>query len=225
MPALTSIIMTCFNSTKFYTHMTMEAIANITKFTDPDEYELIVIDPTPKFPIRDDYHLLKIDQHYVLDTDPGYPACMNMGARYAKGQYLVFIQNDVFVHEGWLPGLRQYLESGKYGVVFPDQVPRDRKYVLETYKRHPFDPESMKGGRDAGLLMITRDAFNQTGGWDEKLSILAEKAFYDAMGRCGISWTDTNKVIITHIMAATNLGHEPQKYDTMMRRDAGVLNV
>ncbi len=207
--------------------MSMQAIANVTKFTDTDEYEMIVVDPTAKYPIRDDYHVLKIDKHLKPRRDPGYTGAMNLGAKEAKGDYIVFIQNDVFVHEGWLPGLRQYLETGKYDVVWPDQVPRDRAYVKASYDRDPFEPESLIAGRDAGLIMMTRDIFDKSGGWNKELGLLAEKEFYVRLSNAGARWTDTNKVIITHIMAATNLAlreNDPETYDKRMRKDADKLN-
>lgn len=219
---MTSIILTCFNNSRFNAHMSMACIANITKFTDPEDYELIVMNPISKFPIRDDYNVLKVDKYFNLPNDPGYTACMNLGAQSAKGEYLVFIQNDVFVHEGWLPSLRQYIEQG-YDAVFPDQVPRSREYVKATYDRHPFDPESMKGGRDAGLMMITKKHFEEIGRWDENLSLLAEQDLYKRLGK----WTDTNKVIITHIMAGTNLqllDNDPESYNHKMEEDAKRTN-
>ena len=207
--------------------MTMTSIDCITKYTSPDEYELIVVDPEPSEPIRDDYKTLKIDKHLQPNPDPGYTACMNLGAKEAKGDYLVFIQNDVFVHEGWLPGLRQYLESGNWDMVFPDQVPRTREFVLESYKRDPFEPESLKGSRDEGLLIITREMFEKMGGYNEELSLLQARDFYDRFSSAGGRWTDTNKVLITHIMGATNwrLQHDnPEEYDRKMGKDARILN-
>lgn len=224
-----SIIVSCFNNSKTACHMSMLCLDHIRKFTDLP-YQLIVIDPIPKEPIRDDYQTLGLDAsntiHLKLDSDPGYTRGMNLGASKADGEVLVFIQNDVFVREGWLPDLLFYIDKG-YDVVFPDQVPRTREYVLETYKRKFDDPESMKGGRDAGLLMITKEAFDKTGGWNEELGILCDRDFYDRIYKAGLSWTDTNKVLITHIMAATNrqlLDDDPKEYDKRMRKDAKILN-
>lgn len=226
--SLTSIVLTCLNNSRFNAHMSMASIAAITKFTDPEDYELIVVDPESKYPIRDDYHVLKIDKWLKPSPDPGYTACMNLGAKKAKGEYIVFMQNDVFVHEGWLSNLRLYLESGLYDVVWPDQVPRDREYVLASYKRNHFDTEAMKGSRDAGLFMITKKGFEKTGGWDEDLGLLAEKDFYlNKVNGAGLRWTDTNKVIITHIMAGTNLqllDSNPEEYDRRMDKDAKKTN-
>lgn len=227
----TSVIVSCFNNTKTAAHMSMLCIDHIRKFTDEGEYKLVVIDPTPKYPIRDDYKTLfegkKDYNHVKLDQDPGYTKGMNLGAQYNQDcEILVFLQNDVFVREGWLKDLRWYIENG-WDAVWPDQVPRDRQYVLDTYERKMDDPESLKGGRDAGLLMITRDAFNRTGGWNEELSLLAEKDFFGRMKKGNVNATDTNKVLITHIMAATNLDllvNNPDEYNRRMGADADKLN-
>lgn len=211
--------------------MSMLCLDHIRKFTDPP-YQLIVIDPVPKEPIRDDYGTLKLNQPpdslwLKLDADPGYTGGMNLGASKTTGDVLVFIQNDVFVREGWLPGLLWYIEIGGFDCVFPDQVPRDRQYVLDSYKRDYNDPLAKQGGRDAGLLMIKKSAFDKTGGWNEKLGLLCDADFYQRMNKAGISWTDTNKVFISHIMAATNrtlLDKDPKEYDKRMRKDSKILN-
>lgn len=206
--------------------MSMLCLDHIRKFTDPP-YQLIVIDPIPKEPIRDDYKTLGLDApdtlHEVFEYDPGYTGGMNFGASRATGDILVFIQNDVFVREGWLPDLLYYINQG-FDAVFPDQVPRDREYVKSSYKRGFDDPETKKGGRDAGLIMITKKKFEKMGRWNEDLGILAEADFYK---RLGTNWTDTNKVFITHIMAATNrslLDEDPKEYDKRMKHDADLLN-
>ena len=223
-----SIVVSCFNNTKTAAHMSMLCLDHIRKFTNEEDYELIVVDPAPKFSIRDDYKTLKLDECKWVrsDTDIGYTRGMNMGAALAENEILVFIQNDVFVREGWLNDLRFYIEEG-WEAVFPDQVPRSREYVLETYERSRLDDESLKGGRDAGLVMITKKAFYRMGKWNEKLSLLAERDFYERMGKAGVGWTDTNKVLITHVMAATNLDlleNDPEEYNRRMKEDANKLN-
>ena len=226
-----SIICSTFNNTRTATHMSMLCLDHIRKFTDPP-YQLIVIDPIPKFPIRDDYKTLQLENDpdtiwAKFPTDIGYTAGMNKGAELATGEVLVFIQNDVFVREGWLKDMLWYIETSRWDVVFPDQVPRTREYVEHSYLRQHDDLEAMRGGRDAGLMMITKSAFERCGGWNPEMTLLAERDFYERMDRVGLKWTDTNKVFITHIMAATNLERldkNPQEYEERMSKDAGVLN-
>lgn len=220
-----SIVMTAYIQERYQCHMTMLALDCISKYTEPWDYELILMSDSEKFPVRNDYNTLKIDK-YIKTEGESYTQAMNHGATNAQGDVLVFIQNDVFVQEGWLEDLLYYIETG-YECVFPDQAPRSREYIKETYKRDMDDPESLMGSRDAGLMMITREAYERTGKWNEELTLLCERDFYERMEKAHIKWTDTNKVQINHIMAATNLhilDTNPADYDAKMKNDADILN-
>lgn len=225
MPKLTSIILTSYIQTPFQAHMTMASIANITRYTNVDEYELILMSDSEKFPVRDDYKVLKIDK-YIKSNGWGYTKSMNEGAKLAKGEYLVFMQNDVFVFESWLIDLRDYLEMELAECIIPDQMPRSRDFVLQSYGMNHVEAMNY-GSRDAGLLMIRKCAFERTGGWDERQSLLAEKDFYQRMANAGVNQRDTCRVMISHIMAATNLHRlhtDPKGYDEMMAVDAKIQN-
>lgn len=221
-----SIIMTAYIQERMQCHMTMLAVDCVTKYTEPWDYELILMSDSEKFPVRDDYKTLKIDK-YIKTEGESYTQAMNHGAKEAQGDVLVFLQNDVFVTEGWLEDLLYYIEVMNFECVFPDQVPRSREYIKEGYKLEMDDPEALKGGRDAGCLMITREAFNRTGGWNEELTLLCEADFYKRMDRAGVRWTDTRKVQINHVAAATNLHRldtKPDEYEDLMSHDASILN-
>ena len=223
-----SIIVTSYNNTHFSCHMTMACLANIAAYTDPKNYELILVDPKsdPHFDPRDDYKVLKIDKWLRPDPDPGYASCLNLGAKKAKGKYLIFIQNDAFVERDWLPGLLKYLENG-YDLVWPDQTPRSFEYVEQTKKADWFDDESLHGWRDEGIFAISKEAWDKVGGYKDGFSLLAQREFLQRAGQMGIKWVDINKVRFTHIMAATNLqllDTDAKAYDDKMRKDAEVLN-
>ena len=225
-----SIIVTCWNQKRTQDHISMLCLDHIRKYTDPP-YQLIVVDPMPVLPIRDDYKTLRLENDpdtiwIKPDHDPGYTGSMNLGATHATGDILVFLQNDVFVPEGWLEKMKWYIENMLADCVIPDQCPRDREFVKNSYLMDNLT--AMKyGSRDAGCLMITREAFAKTGGWNEKLSLLAEKDFYDRMGKAGVRQIDTCKVMISHIMAATNrqlLEEDYAEYNRRMEEDAKKLN-
>lgn len=225
MHKLTSIILTAYIQTPFQAHMTMACIANLTRYTNTDEYELILMSDSEKFPVRDDYKVLKIDK-YIKTQGWGYTKSMNEGAKLAKGEYLVFMQNDVFVFENWLEDLRDYLEMELCECIIPDQMPRPRDFVLQSYQMSQVEAMQF-GSRDAGLLMIRANAFKRTGGWDERQSLLAEKDFYQRMATAGVNQKDTCRVMISHIMAATNLHRlhtNPKEYDDLMQIDAKIQN-
>lgn len=221
----TSIILTAYIQTPFQCHMTMACIANITRYTDPEDYELILMSDSEKHVVRDDYHVLKIDR-YERTQGMGYTKSMNEGAKLATGEYLIFLQNDVFVWENWLTDLRWYLENKVADCVIPDQCPRSREEV-KKFRDLPMIEATKYGSRDAGCLAITKEAFERTGGWNENLSLLCDRDFYERMGKAGVSQIDTCRVMISHIMAATNLDrlHEkPDEYESMMKHDADILN-
>ena len=223
-----SVIVTSINNSHLAAHITMACLRDITLYTNPKDYELILVDPVCDNynPPRDDYKVLKIDKWLKPDPDPGYAACVNLGAKEAKGDYLFFVQNDAFVNEGWLDGILKYLENG-YDLVWPDQIPRTRADVLEIEKRDWFDEKSLHGWNDEGLFAISRKAWDLSGGYNPEFSLLVQKEFLGRIGGMDIKRVDINKVRYTHLMAGSNLTlmeDNPQEYERRMTKDAEVLN-
>ena len=209
----------------FLAHMTMAAVANITRYTDPEDYEFILISNNEKFPVRDDYKVLKIDR-YERVNNTTYNEAMNIGAKFAKGDFLCFIQNDVFVWEYWLEDLKEYILRNLADCVIPDQCPRDRAFV-KMAQQMDYEEAMKFGSRDEGLMFMTRLAYDQMRGFREDLQILQGKNNFERMAKAGVRQIDTCKVMITHIMAATNLSllhRYPKDYDERMKHDAEILN-
>ena len=220
-----SIVVTSYIQSRFQCHMTMSCLANVTRYTDPKDYELILMSDSEKHPVRDDYHVLKIDK-YIKTEGMGYTKSMNEGAKLATGDILCFLQNDVFVWRDWLTDLRWYLDNKAADCVIPDQVPRSFEEV-EKLRNLSMLNATKYGSRDAGCLMITKEAFDKTGGWNEDLSLLCDKDFYERMAKAGVSQIDTCRTMISHICAATNLDrldNKPEEYAQMMDKDAKLLN-
>lgn len=223
---LTTIIMTAYIQEPWQAHMTMAALANVARYTNPDSYELILMSDSEKFPVRNEYHALKIDR-YERTNGLSYTQSMNRGAKLAKGNYLCFLQNDVFVFGDWLEDLKEYILRNLADCVIPDQVPRPYQEV-QSFKFMDYEEAMKFGSRDEGLLFITKEAFKKTGGFNESLTLLQARDFYERMSNNGIRQIDTVKVIISHIMAASNLNtlyKDPKKYDSMMKADSDILNV
>lgn len=212
---LTTVIVVGYHETKLSAHMTMLCLANITKYTDPEDYELILIEDVPKEQVRDDYHVLKIDKHIILDERTTYSKKINLASKEASGEYLAIVQNDVFVWEGWLKNLRYYLETGLGEAIIPDQFPRTRQYILDSYGMTMEEGLNM-GARDACLIMITAEAFEKTGGFNEDLQILQEGDFYERMEKSGVAQVTTNKVQVSHM----TLGTHYQDWDEFNRKIA-----
>lgn len=215
-----SIILNSYSPTKAHAHMAMACLAAIRKFTDP-EYEIIVVDNVPKWEIRDDYGVLKPFTLINNEENRTVYESYNQGAEVAKGEYLVFIQQDVFCNERTINKLVKYLE--KYDVAFPQQIEMTREKIKEIYAVPDGEPTDV-GWRDAGTLAITREAFDKVGGWDGRFkNLLGEAAFYQKMEKAGLTWTCKTNAIITHIMAGNNLLKKDDEYNEQMAHDAKLL--
>lgn len=97
-----SVIVLTYNQLEF----TQRCLASLERFTRYPNWELILIDnaskdDTPKF--LEDFAK---DRPYVRltlnRTNVGFAAGNNQGAGLAKGEYLVFLNNDTYVTSGWL---------------------------------------------------------------------------------------------------------------------------
>lgn len=218
----TSVIMTAYNQTAVSAHITMAALANITKYTDPKDYELILIEDIPKFKVRDDYKVLKIDKHIVLDEYTNYTVKMNMAAKEATGDYLCFIQNDVFVWEGWLKSFLYYFDNGTSECMIPDQLPRSREYIKKA-KSMTYEEGFNMGHKEDCMYFMTRDAFDRIGGWNENLRALIQVDFYNRCAAAGIEVNSTNKIQVTHITLATHY-QDMEAFDKKLNHDSQIIN-
>jgi len=215
-----SIILNCYDQERVQRHQTVACLAAIRKFTD-ELYEIIVVDNEPKFPIIDDYKVLAPYTHIINEKNKNVYESYNQGAKVAKGKYLVFVQNDVYCHERTINKLCKYLD--KFDVAFPVQHELSREDAL-IVQNTPDGEESPIGWKDAGMLAITREAFDKTGGWPEKFhNLLGEKAFYSTIDELGLSWTPQTNALITHLKAANNLQKNDSLYAQEMTHDAELL--
>jgi len=222
---LTSIIMVAYDYTQLMRNVTQLAIESMVKYTDEEDYEFILIDVIPpgseslrwwgndelQLGEREDRQWIKI---YEKDEkDPGQYACYNKGAKMARGDYICFFQNDIFVHEGWLDNLKYYLDNKLADVVFPDQQPKTREFVKESYQGTYAD--ATKGGcREAGMLLITKEGFERTGGWNEKMKMhYGEKIFYYALSGVGLKWVVTCKTMILHLKHGSGWDKNTMNYE------------
>jgi len=107
---LTSIIILTFNQLKF----TKECLKSILEYTKIP-YELILVDNGSIDGTKEYLNIFAQDHNNVKlifnDRNLGFAAGNNQGLEKAKGNYILLLNNDVVVTEGWLERLLSHLEQ------------------------------------------------------------------------------------------------------------------
>ncbi len=119
-----SLVILTYNNLD-YTRQCLESIYKHTPVSEssPTPYELIVVDNastdgTPAFlrAYAEKYPNLNV----ILNrTNEGFAKGNNQGAAAARGKFLVFLNNDIVVTPGWLPGLLKHLDNPTIGMAGP----------------------------------------------------------------------------------------------------------
>ena len=116
------------------------------------------------------------------DTNTGFAHACNQGAEAATGDVLVFINNDMVAHDGWLAPLVEQLDDPTVGIVgarllYPNGTVQhsgvgvnfNQPPGLEAWNRRddwtivPVDVDAVTGA----CLAISADLFYELGGFDE----------------------------------------------------------
>lgn len=180
---LTSIIILCFNQIAY----TRQCLQSIEKYTSVP-HELILVDNGSTDGTRaflEEYARGHIACTLILNKDNrGYAGGNNQGITAAKGEYVLLLNNDVIVTQGWLKRLIAHIESdadiGMAGPVSnsvsgPQQI-EHVTYGENLIKMQQFaqDYSKINAGRIRNVLrlvgfclLIKRNVLNIIGGLDE----------------------------------------------------------
>jgi len=181
-PGLVSVVMLSWNAPQ-YTKMALESIRAHTH----GDYEVIIVD-NGSGPETVEWLRTLTDVRVIYNsTNRGYAGGNNQAIAAARGEYIVLLNNDVIVTEGWLNGLLGAFDRiPALGVSAPrsnkiagDQVTVDANYQdldeMHRYariRRDRFFGEGYLTDRAIGLcLCIDRRVIDQVGGIDERFGV------------------------------------------------------
>ena len=195
-PPLVSIIIPVFNKLEL-THQCLKAILKNTKYGN---YEVIFVDNGSTDDTRN--YLSKIKAPNVRsvfnDENLGYVGGCNSGAAVAKGDYLLFLNNDTEVQPNWLLNMVRLAETredaGIVGakLVYPDGKLQEAGGIIFSdgngwnYGRglNPADPRFNFVRKvdyvSGAALMIKRSLWDKIGGFDLRYS----PAYYEDTDLC-----------------------------------------
>lgn len=200
-----SIIFNLYDITRHLRRFTETSLWSIYQYTDPKDYEIILIDNTPKFEMNPHFGLpeefvKELQEKWIVNKeDKGCYPSLNQGAKLAEGKYLCFMENDIIVSESWLPKLKYYLDKDMTDAIIPDEFPRSREFRKGSYVKPPED-YFVNSPQDQSMIMIKRESFDKIGGWDERFwSWYGHKAFFVKANRVGVRIGSTLAVPIHHV--------------------------
>jgi|TARA_B110000495_G_scaffold180390_1_gene174433 GT2 family glycosyltransferase len=168
-----------------YTRRCLEALERTlsTKLS----YEVVVVDDASRDGVADYLEGLN-EPHRVLFNDErkGFAINNNLAAREARGEFLCFLNNDVFVEGDWLlpmltvlkekksvvgmvGNVQRLVRNGRYdhmGVVFAPQG--NPRHYGQGFLHRPFKGEVREWSAvTAACCVCRRDTFLELGGFDE----------------------------------------------------------
>lgn len=184
---LCSVIVPVYNNC-FYTRLCLEALAKARTGSPP--YELILVDNGSIDDTASVLAQFSADLSSVIrnQANLGFAAAANQGAAVARGEYLVFLNNDVMVEAGWLGALvAAAREDGEVGAVgarllYPDGTIQHAGVVFgpdrhphHAFAGYPGDWPGALTARDyqavtGACLLVGKELFLSLGGFDESYS-------------------------------------------------------
>ena len=158
------------------------------------KYEIIVGDDS-----GDEETRLLIEEKFstvrwVRSPGRGPAANRNFGASHAKGEWVVFIDDDTEPHPEFLKGYFEMASTGQYKVL-------EGKIICPDKRNSPFYrmPENLIGNIFAsGNIAFQRSTFNKLGGFDEELEVMEDMEMAYRIRTRAIPYAFCPKAVVNH---------------------------
>jgi glycosyltransferase involved in cell wall biosynthesis len=191
-----SVIIPTFNEEKYVE----STLLSLKSQTIKVPYEIIVVDSNSKD------RTVKIARKYankvIVTKRRGIAVGRNVGAKYSKGEILVFVDADTVLLPNVLEKAYNEIKKRDVSLVSCPIVPLSCSPILHLMYRiyNQFSISSIKFGRPqiSGMLMVTKKSiFNAVGGFNENLKILEDFDFSEKVSKFGKVKMITNTFVLT----------------------------
>ena len=229
--------------TKDQVQLLRQCVASIEEKTDYHPYEIVIIDNNSIKPETNHYLDALSGKHRVLRYPRpfNFSAINNFGADQAKGEHLLFLNDDTQVINGeWLTALVEQAQRPEVGAVgakllYPDRTIQHAGVTLgicggagHAFRKLPNNGTSYFGLADlirncsavtAASMIIPRKVFDQVGGFDEELKVV-----YNDVDLClrireqGYLILYTPLAVLYHFESATRGRLRPTKEEELFFR-------
>jgi GT2 family glycosyltransferase/tetratricopeptide (TPR) repeat protein len=167
--------------------LTQQCLSSLAEVTDAVDYEVIVVDNGSTDGTQHFLGQLAGDLRIIRNNENlGFAKACNQGAKAARGEFLVFLNNDTVPLKGWLSALveevRSHADVGVVGskLLYEDGtiqhagVAFSREWYVpyHIYRGVPADAPQVSRRREfkcvtAACMLVRREAFFSAGGFDE----------------------------------------------------------
>ncbi len=165
---LTSIIIAVHNQLE-YTKMCLDSLS---KCTPRDLYELIIVDNNSSdetLSLLAEYEAKTIRNDENIGVTPAW----NLGIKEAKGEFIVFIHNDVLLTPGWLENLLEPFSDPEIWCISPrlsrHSLPRDFSHLVTAINCQ--SGKHFEAYLERSCFALRRDAVERLGAFDENLKM------------------------------------------------------
>jgi len=191
-----------------------------------DKFEVIVVDDgssTPLDPIVDLFSA-KINLHLLKQEHAGPATARNRGAKQAKGEFLVFTDDDCRPTPGWLATLTNFLSikpdsmiGGEILNALPGNSFSSASQALVSYLYFYYNKNSKEAHFfTANNIALSKKCFLAVGGFDQEWGIAAaeDREFCDRWLLSGYQMTYAPEAVIYHAhpMSLTGFWHQQFNY-------------
>lgn len=124
----------------------------------------------------------------------------NMGAAMAKGRILAFLDSDMAVPDNWFVAAERIFQAGFTGLMgFAETVPEDAGWVAKAWGDMRFSGAAREVDFiDGRNMLIPRQLFVETGGFDDSLITCEDKEFGIRVKKCGWPVLRSPEAVLIH---------------------------
>jgi N-acetylglucosaminyl-diphospho-decaprenol L-rhamnosyltransferase len=197
-----SIVVPVYNQLSF----TKGCLDSIRKYSDPSE--IIIVDNGSSDGTKE---FLATCPDIILianDNNRGFAGACNQGAKEAKGDWVVILNNDVIVSPNWLTGLIEFAETKRLDIVTPAIREGEVNYDMISYSQEFI--RTMAGVARIGdangiCFMVRRQVFDIIGYLDENFIIgqFEDVDFFRRAKEAGFKLGITGRSFIHHFGSVT----------------------
>jgi GT2 family glycosyltransferase len=166
-----------------------KCLDKLIEHTDMNRVQFIVIDNGSP---RENPRLKELADIYIRKDFPmGYARAVNCGFTLADGEWIVVLNNDLFLQAGWLDKMIEDYQSTPGGVLAPFDYPMSPGPIVMD--KHWYS-----------LILMSKKVRNEVGYFDETMNYRFHDQDYSCRVKsAGYEVMRTPNVVVAHINSAT----------------------